>query len=265
MLEKTQGFCSLSSKNDSSNSSDRDEIFPKKRNRRRAGITQRSNLSEQESSNSSVRGEIFPKKRTRRRAGIAQRSNLSEQESSKSSDRGEIFQKRRTRRRAGIAQRSNLSEHDSSNSSDRGVIFSKKRNRRRAEIAQLYNLSEQDSSNSSEREVSPKKKSKGKKKTRMARHSSEHASSCTEEREKEELAVRQRAQKVFDVAELNKPESSEDVGTTAIELHEINQMTTQQQQSPEDLDCENNDDSVHPYLPNIYKPPINDTGKSILL
>ena len=99
----------------------------------------------------------------------------------------------------------------------------------------------------------------------MARHSSEHASSCTEEREKEELAVRQRVQKVFDVAELNKPESSEDVGTIAIELHEINQMTTQQQQSTEDLDCENNDDSVHPYLPNIYKPPINDTGKSILL
>ena len=163
-----------------------------------------------------------------------------------------------------MAQRCNLSKQDSSNSNET-EIFPKKRNRRRAEIAQLYNLSEQDSSNSSEREVSPKKKSKGKKKTRMARHSSEHASSCTEEREKEELAVRQRVQKVFDVAELNEPESSEDVGTIAIELHEINQMTTQQQQSTEDLDCENNDDSVHPYLPNIYKPPINDTGKSILL
>ena len=47
-VKKTQGFSSLSSKNDSSNSSDRDEIFPKKRNRRRAGITQRSNLSEQD-------------------------------------------------------------------------------------------------------------------------------------------------------------------------------------------------------------------------
>ena len=70
---------------------------------------------------------------------------------------------------------------------------------------------------------------------------------------------------MFDVAEPNEPESSEDVRTIAIELHEINQMTTQQQQSTEDLDCENNDDSVHPYLPNIYKPPINDTGKSILL
>ena len=70
---------------------------------------------------------------------------------------------------------------------------------------------------------------------------------------------------MFDVAELNEPESSEDVRTIAIELHEINQMTTQQQQSTEDLDCENNDDSVHPYLLNIYKPPINDTGKSILL
>ena len=163
-----------------------------------------------------------------------------------------------------MAQRCNLSKQDSSNSNET-EIFPKKRNRRRAEIAQLYNLSEQDSSSSSEGEVSPKKKRKGKRKTRVARHFSKHASSCTEDREQEELAVRQWVQKMSDVAKLNEPESSEDVGTKAIDLHEINQMTTQQQQSTEDLDCENNDDSVHPYLPNIYKPPINDTGKSILL
>lgn len=165
---------------------------------------------------------------------------------------------------AGMAQRCNLSKQDSSNSNET-ENFPKKRNWRRAEIAQLYNLSEQDSSNSSEREVSPKKKSKGKRKTRVARHFSKHASSCTEDREQEELAVKQWVQKMSDVAKLNEPESSEDVGTKAIDLHEINQMTTQQQQSTEDLDRENNDDSVHSFLPNIYKPPINDTGKSILL
>lgn len=67
------------------------------------------------------------------------------------------------------------------------------------------------------------------------------------------------------VAKLNEPESSEDVGTKAIDLHELNQMTTQQQQSTEDLDCKNIDDSLHSFLPNIYKLPINDTDKSILL
>ena len=146
-----------------------------------------------------IKVEFFPKKGNWERAGIAQHSNLSERESSNSSDQGDIFLKKHTRWRAGIAQHYNLSKQDSSNSNETEISLKKCR-RQRAEIAQLYNLSEQDRSNSNKRKVSPKKKSQGKNRTRVARHSSKHASSPTGDHEQEQLAVRRRVQRMSNVA-----------------------------------------------------------------
>ena len=117
LKKKTRGFGSLSSKNDSSNSSDRGVIFSKKSTRRRAGMAQRCNLSKQDSSNSNET-EIFPKKRNRRRAEIAQLYNLSEQDSSNSSER-EVSPKKKSKGKRKTRVARHFSKHASSCTEDR--------------------------------------------------------------------------------------------------------------------------------------------------